>query len=110
MPKADLTWGVVSTIKAPARDILRFAAYHLDLGAQTVAVALAKQPRGDHLGIVQHQTVAGLQQVGQIMHMTVGHRIAHRMKQPRRRAWLDRTGGDQAVGQIKVEISNVGCF
>ena len=37
MPKADLTWGVVSTIKAPARDILRFAAYHLDLGAYTVS-------------------------------------------------------------------------
>ena len=40
MPKTDLTWGVVSTIKAPARDILRFAAYHLDLGAHRLHIYL----------------------------------------------------------------------
>lgn len=34
------TWGVVATIKAPARDILNFAAHHLDLGAQRVHVYL----------------------------------------------------------------------
>ncbi|MEL7255220.1 MAG: glycosyltransferase family 2 protein [Pseudomonadota bacterium] len=34
------TWGVVSTIKAPATDILNFAAYHLDLGAQRVFIYL----------------------------------------------------------------------
>ena len=33
-------WGVVSTIKAPARDILNFAAYHLELGAHRVFVYL----------------------------------------------------------------------
>ena len=36
------TWGVVSTIKAPARDILNFAAHHLDLGAKRVHVYLDK--------------------------------------------------------------------
>jgi hypothetical protein len=37
---SDPTWGVVSTIKAPARDILSFAAYHLELGAHRVIVYL----------------------------------------------------------------------
>lgn len=34
------SWGVVSTVKAPARDILNFAAYHLDLGAHRVHIYL----------------------------------------------------------------------
>jgi hypothetical protein len=34
------TWGVVATVKAPARDILDFAAHHLDLGAHRVHVYL----------------------------------------------------------------------
>lgn len=34
------TWGVVATIKASARDILNFAAYHLDLGAHRVNIYL----------------------------------------------------------------------
>ncbi len=34
------TWGIVSTIKAPARDILNFAAWHLDLGAHRVHIYL----------------------------------------------------------------------
>ena len=34
------TWAVVSTIKAPAAQILDFAAYHLDLGAHHIFVCL----------------------------------------------------------------------
>ncbi|MEM8774903.1 MAG: glycosyltransferase family 2 protein [Pseudomonadota bacterium] len=34
------SWGVVSTIKASTNDILNFAAYHLDLGAQLVQIYL----------------------------------------------------------------------
>lgn len=34
------TWGIVSTIKAPARDILNFAAYHLDRGAHRLYLYL----------------------------------------------------------------------
>ncbi|CUJ22304.1 glycosyltransferase family 2 protein [Cognatishimia activa] len=33
-------WGVVATIKAPTEDVLRFVAYHLDLGADDVTVFL----------------------------------------------------------------------
>lgn len=36
----QVTWGIVSTIKAPAADILRFAAHHLDLGAHRVLIHL----------------------------------------------------------------------
>jgi len=35
-----LRWGTVSTIKAPLRDIARFAAYHLDLGAAEINIYL----------------------------------------------------------------------
>jgi hypothetical protein len=34
------SWGVVATIKAPTRDILDFAAHHLDLGARRVFIYL----------------------------------------------------------------------
>ncbi len=34
------TWGIVSTIKAPAADILRFAAFHLRAGAHRIYVYL----------------------------------------------------------------------
>lgn len=33
-------WGIVSTIKAPARDILNFAAYHLERGAHRLYIYL----------------------------------------------------------------------
>ena len=37
---SDLKWGVVSTIKAPARDVLRFAAFHLQAGAHRLYLYL----------------------------------------------------------------------
>lgn len=37
---ARLRWGTVSTIKAPLHDIARFAAYHLDLGADEMHIYL----------------------------------------------------------------------
>ena len=33
-------WGIVATIKAPVRDVLDFAAYHLDLGAHRLYIYL----------------------------------------------------------------------
>lgn len=38
--KNSLTWGLVSTIKAPAEAILNFAAHHLDLGAHRLHIYL----------------------------------------------------------------------
>lgn len=37
---SDLKWGLVSTIKAPAQEILRFAAYHLEAGAHRLYIYL----------------------------------------------------------------------
>ncbi len=34
------TWGIVATIKAPTDEVLKFAAYHLDLGADDVTIFL----------------------------------------------------------------------
>ncbi|WP_424833467.1 glycosyltransferase family 2 protein [Ruegeria sp.] len=48
------TWGVVSTVRASARDILRFAAHHLELGATRLYLHLdernstAQRPLKDH--------------------------------------------------------------
>lgn len=48
------TWGVVSTIKAPATDILNFVAHHLELGAHRVHVYIdednpqAREALSDH--------------------------------------------------------------
>lgn len=42
-------WGVAATIKAPARDILRFAAHHLEAGASLVHVFLdERNPKAFH--------------------------------------------------------------
>lgn len=38
--KHKVKWGIVSTIKAPARAILAFAAHHLDLGAHQIFIYL----------------------------------------------------------------------
>lgn len=35
-----MTWGVVSTIRAPIRDVLNFAAWHLELGAHRLFIYL----------------------------------------------------------------------
>jgi hypothetical protein len=36
----DVTWGITSTILAPTRDILQFAAYHLEAGAHRIYIYL----------------------------------------------------------------------
>lgn len=36
----DVTWGIVSTVRGDALDILRFAAYHLDLGVDRLYIYL----------------------------------------------------------------------
>lgn len=48
---SDVKWGITSTILAPARDILSFAAYHLEAGAHRLYIYLdAPNPQAfDHL-------------------------------------------------------------
>lgn len=46
------TWGVVATVKAPAADILAFAAHHLDLGAHRLYIYL-DAPDPQALGLLK---------------------------------------------------------
>lgn len=48
------TWGVVSTIKAPAQDILNFAAYHLELGAHRVHIYLDADEPAARMALKAH--------------------------------------------------------
>ena len=48
------TWGVVATIKAPTRDILDFAAHHLDLGAHRVFIYLDAPDPGAQAALRAH--------------------------------------------------------
>jgi hypothetical protein len=45
MTQANPTWGIVSTTRAPLADILRFAAYHLDLGVDRLVIFLDEPNR-----------------------------------------------------------------
>lgn len=48
------SWGVVATVKAPARDILNFAAHHLDLGAHRVHVFLDEANEPAQAALASH--------------------------------------------------------
>jgi len=48
------TWGIVSTIKADDRDILTFAAHHLDLGAHRVHIYLDKDAPAARQALIDH--------------------------------------------------------
>ena len=52
-----LRWGTVSTIRAPLRDIARFAAYHLDMGASEVNIFLDVPDRNTAEFFAGHDTV-----------------------------------------------------
>jgi hypothetical protein len=47
-------WGLVATIKAPAEDILRFAAHHLDLGAHRLHIFLDEPNPVAHAALKAH--------------------------------------------------------
>jgi hypothetical protein len=55
-PKAD-TWGIVATIKAPAEDLLAWAAYHLDAGAQRIFNYLDAPCPDAHDVLVRHPKI-----------------------------------------------------
>lgn len=51
------TWGIVSTILAPAEDVLRFVAYHLELGAHRVYIFLDAENPGAYAPLKAHPKV-----------------------------------------------------
>jgi hypothetical protein len=56
-----ITWAVVSTIKAPLRDVLRFAAYYLDLGAQHLYLYLDEPDAGTVRILGRHDQISLIQ-------------------------------------------------
>lgn len=55
--RTPLRWGLVATVKAPLRDIQRFAAYHLELGAHRVALYLDDPDPDTHAKLNAHPKV-----------------------------------------------------
>ncbi|WP_204114788.1 glycosyltransferase family 2 protein [Shimia biformata] len=53
-----MRWGVVSTIKADVEDILRFAAYHLDLGAAHIRIYLDERNDDAQAALSAHPRVS----------------------------------------------------
>ena len=68
------------------------------------ATPLTRQPRGDHLRVVQHQPVARTQPVRQVVDMGVVDCSAIRYEHARRTARHGRTQGDTVIGQVEIEI------
>ncbi|GGH29898.1 Glycosyl transferase family 2 [Cribrihabitans marinus] len=51
------TWGLVATVKAPTRDILRFAAHHIELGAHRLYIHLDAADPQAHAALKAHPKV-----------------------------------------------------
>ena len=69
-----------------------------------IAFPRAGQSRRDHLGVIQHQPIAGAQPVQNIRHPRIGDLIPVSHQQPRRRPRLGGPRGDQFLGQVEIEI------
>jgi hypothetical protein len=73
--------------------------------AGRAAFAQAGQARGDHAGVVEHQGVAGAQEIGQLAHHVVGERLARADDQQARGvARLGRAQGDTVFGKVEIEV------
>ncbi|WP_439109955.1 glycosyltransferase family 2 protein [Lentibacter sp.] len=49
-----MTWGIVSTVKAPLADIERFAAYHIELGAARICIYLDDDNEEAYTALKRH--------------------------------------------------------
>ncbi len=57
MTQSRKTWGIVSTIRAPRSDIMRFAAHHLDIGADRLHIFLDEPPTEDLTALRAHPRI-----------------------------------------------------
>ncbi len=76
----------------------------LDPGKRRAAQALPRQPRRNHTRVVQHQKVAGPQDLRQVGHLPVGDGVPLGHEQARRRTRPGRSGGDQIGRQVEIEV------
>ncbi len=62
------------------------------------------QLRRDYTGVVEHQHIAGAQNIGQVVHVTIGERLAVlRHEETRCVARACRAQGDEVGGKVEVE-------
>ena len=66
---------------------------------------LAKHPGLDHLGVVEHQQVAFMQQIGQVFENAVDQLRRARIQQAGGAAFGSRVLGNQVLGEHKVKIT-----
>ena len=66
---------------------------------------LAKDARLDHLGVVEHQQIAWVQQLGQFVKDPVHHGGRGAVQQARATALGGRVLGDQCGGEVEIEIA-----
>ncbi|MBR9842992.1 MAG: glycosyltransferase family 2 protein [Rhodobacteraceae bacterium] len=77
-----MRWGLVSTIKALPRDVLDFAAYHLDLGADHLFIYLDNENPKAEAALNAHPQVTVTRTDGAYWRATKGHKPAkHQVRQ-----------------------------
>jgi hypothetical protein len=88
-------------------DSAALGAVQHDLDPRLAAARM--EARGDDAGVVHHQHVAGLEQGGQVEDAAILQPIAAHHQQPRGIARPGGRLGDQALGQVVVEIRRAEC-
>ncbi len=78
---------------------------HFELAARSL---LAKQPRRNHPGVVEHHQVAGLQVLEQIREFLVRQRPARTIEDQQSAAMAlgQRVAGDQGIGEFEGKIGD----
>lgn len=77
-------WGIVSTIKAPPRDVLDFAAYHLELGASHLFIYLDNENPKAQAALEAHPRVTVTRTDGPYWRETMGRKpVKHQVRQTR---------------------------
>ncbi len=94
-----MRWGIVATIKAPARDVLDFVAYHLDLGADHVFIYLdAPTPRA-RIALERHPKVSAIFTSDAYWQETKGRRpLKHQVRQV-----VNATQAYQLAGEVGLD-------
>ena len=102
-----MRWGLVATIKAPARDVLDFAAYHLDLGAHHLFIYLDNENPKAQVALEAHPNVTVTRTNGDYWQETLGRKPAkHQLRQTRNATHAYTRAGEAGLdwlGHIDVD-------
>ncbi|UZD91895.1 glycosyltransferase family 2 protein [Cognatishimia activa] len=85
------TWGIVATIKAPTKDVLEFAAYHLDLGADDITIFLDDCNEATAEVLSKHPKIKCILTDQAHWEKTIGRRpVKHQVRQVRNASYYYR--------------------